>query len=903
MTNPPNPLSRATSALLALSIILASSPAPRAWGAVAKVAVGPGCGPMSLNVGVLNAAPSLGSSARTGLESGSLDLPLSHPASAPHAAPPAAAAGTAGSGVIQTIQRAAGEISAIASGDGKDAFTSGVSEIAQQMFDGGGEKGASSQGPSDAQGAGAAGGADDGGRDAYPTKNVAVLPAPEVLFPHAQPGFSVRIPKNTPFEDAVKRASRGDGYILLATADETGGFFPVATLARITKTEDKGRHIEVSMSFPSEARILDHEGDPADGAATASVEYPVVAVGDVAGMKKSLETAIALTKGSRSAEVNKALREALTEQRFDKAAYLLASQVPNLDKDHRFINQDVRRSILEAPSVEAKLALVVQALSAGTVKDDGTMEEESELDALRKRIDDSDLSPEAKKAALAEFNKVKRAGEKGGADTEVSRNYIDVLLSLPWTKRSEDRFDLAEAAKILNRDHSWMERVKNRILEYLAVRKRTNSLKGSILCFVGPPGVGKTSIAQAIAEAMGRRFVQIALGGVTDVAEIRGHRRAYVGAAMGTVMQKMREAGTVNPVMLLDEIEKLDKGSQGDPRAALLELLDPAQNHKFRDNYLDVSYDMSQVLFITTANDLSAIPEPLRNRMEIIEFSSYINEEKIAIAKNHIPRILGEHGLSAKDASFTDGALRRIIEDYTSDAGARTLLQKLREVARKVVVALERDLAPSPGEIAEAQIKGYLGDPETVANRPDPNGVGMATGLAVSGYGGAAFNVEVLVNKGGGEIVILHKMKEMMQDSARITKELLESLAPEIGLGPDPFAGKKVVINIPSSEDNNGPSGGVTMAAAIVSRLSGRAVKQGVAMTGEITLNGKVKPIGGLREKILAAHRMGYTTVLYPAANQKDIKEIPEPVRAGMSLIPVETLEQVLKEALEPAAQ
>jgi ATP-dependent Lon protease len=527
--------------------------------------------------------------------------------------------------------------------------------------------------------------------------------------------------------------------------------------------------------------------------------------------------------------------------------------------------------------------------------------------ALRERIMAAGMSDEAMGVALEELRKVERTS-KMLPEYSNRIDYIEWLLSLPWNVRTTDRIDLDEARRIMDEDHSGLEQVKERIIEYLAVRRRTGTLKGPILCFVGPPGVGKTSIAEDIARTLGRKFVRLSLGGVTDEAEIRGHRRTYTGSLPGAVMTKMKLAGSKNPVFLLDEVDKLgDSSNHGSPKAALLELLDPEQNNTFRDRYLDVGFDMSEVLFIVTANDLAGIPGPLRDRLEIIEYSSYTLAQKIEIARNHlIPDKQKENGLAQQSIAVTDGAIAKIVEGYTAEAGVRGLGKRFGALMRKLAARIEMGGDAGPRTVDAAQVEEILGVPPFELSRTVDNGDGVASGLYVSGLGGGVVNVIVRTPDGKGQIILREMMGKMMRDSAKNVMSYMKDVKvlESLGLPQDKFRHLDVDITFtPAIEDINGPSAGVVMAVALASRLTGRAVRSGVAMTGEITPDGRVLPIGGLKEKVLAAHRKGYKKVLFPAANRKDAADIPAEILGEIEIVAIETMNEAFTLALEPAAK
>jgi endopeptidase La len=531
--------------------------------------------------------------------------------------------------------------------------------------------------------------------------------------------------------------------------------------------------------------------------------------------------------------------------------------------------------------------------------------EGNELAELRKRIEDAKLPEAILASAMREVDRLARMGATS-PEYQMLRTYIDWLLDVPWAVTTEDRLDPVEARKVLDEDHYDLDKVKERIVEYLAVRKLKGDMKGPILCFVGPPGVGKTSLGQSIARAMSRKFVRISLGGVRDEAEIRGHRRTYIGSIPGRIVQALKQAGSMNPVFMLDEIDKVSVGYQGDPAAALLEVLDPAQNHTFRDHYLEVPVDLSKVLFIATSNQLGTIHPALLDRMEIISLTGYTEEEKVNIARKYLlPRQMSEHGLPDDVLELTDSALGVIISEYTREAGVRNLERQLGTISRKVAARIATMPAGAPAAektvIDGAQVDDYLGPArfkKEVAFRTSRPGV--ATGLAWTETGGDVLFIEATLLPGGNQNIILTgQLGNVMQESARAAVSHLRARAGELGISPEFLAKHDLHVHVPAGAiPKDGPSAGVTIATAILSAARNRAVRRDVAMTGEITLSGLVLPIGGIREKALAARRYGIKTVILPALNEPDLEELPEEVRRDMTFVPVETLDQVIEVAL-----
>jgi ATP-dependent Lon protease len=487
-------------------------------------------------------------------------------------------------------------------------------------------------------------------------------------------------------------------------------------------------------------------------------------------------------------------------------------------------------------------------------------------------------------------------------EATVIRTYLDWLIALPWQNQTVDNLDLEHAKKILDEDHFGLEKIKERIVEYLAVRRKTESMKGPILCFVGPPGCGKTSLGKSIARCMGRKFVRISLGGVRDEAEIRGHRRTYIGALPGRIIQSMRKAGVNNPVFLLDEIDKLGTDFRGDPASALLEVLDPEQNHMFSDHYLEVEFDLSKVLFITTANTEFTIPPPLLDRMEVIHLPGYTSWEKLQIAKHFlIPRQLQQHGLKPEEIKISDNAIIKIIKEYTREAGVRNLEREIASICRKVTrKTLEEKNVKLPFRIGVNNVSDYLGPEKyTSFTRAKEPAVGVATGMAWTEYGGDILFTEVVIMKGKGKLILTGQLGSVMKESAQAAMSFIRANAEKIGASSD-FAEKyDVHIHVPEGAiPKDGPSAGITIVTALVSALTGRKVRCDIAMTGEITLQGKILKIGGLKSKILAAHRADISTIIIPRENEKDLEDIPEKIRKELKIILVDNIMDVLNIAL-----
>ena len=529
-------------------------------------------------------------------------------------------------------------------------------------------------------------------------------------------------------------------------------------------------------------------------------------------------------------------------------------------------------------------------------------EQQAEINELRAQIEEAALPEEADKQARRELDRLAKL-PPAAAEYGVIRTYLEWILSLPWNETTEDDLDLKAARRILDEDHYDLEKVKERIVEHLAVQKLTNKLSGPILCFVGPPGVGKTSLGQSIARALGRKFVRVSVGGVRDEAEIRGHRRTYIGAMPGTVVRALRDAGTRNPVFMIDEIDKMGSDWRGDPSSAMLEVLDPAQNSSFRDHYLDLPFDLSQVLFVTTANQLETIPPPLRDRMEIIPVAGYTEDEKVGIARRYlVPKQLEAHGLEGKRVAFTEKALRLLVREYTREAGVRNLDRELAALCRKAA----REIAEGKrkgARVDEARVRAWLGKRRFSAEaRKRTSDPGVATGLAVTPVGGDVLFVEATAMPGSGKLTITGQIGDVMRESAQAALSWVRGHAATLGLESDWFAERDVHIHVPAGAvPKDGPSAGTAMATALASLAMGVPVSEEVAMTGEITLTGQVLPIGGVKEKTLAAERAGVGTVILPKENEPDLDELPEDVRKATRFVLADTIDDVL-EAAFPAA-
>jgi ATP-dependent Lon protease len=587
------------------------------------------------------------------------------------------------------------------------------------------------------------------------------------------------------------------------------------------------------------------------------------------------------------------------QERLTKIAAILEAEVDKLQVDKR-IQGRVKKQ-MERAQKEYYLNEKMKAIQKELGRKDDRV---NEIEELRKKIETARMSKDAEEKALQELKRLE-AMPPMSAEATVSRNYLDWLIAVPWQKKTRERKDLLAAEKILNDDHYGLEKIKERIVEFLAVRQLVNNPKGPILCFVGPPGVGKTSLAKSIARATNRKFVRLSLGGVRDEAEVRGHRRTYIGAFPGQIIQMMKKAGTRNPVFLLDEVDKMSMDFRGDPSAALLEVLDPEQNHSFTDHYLDVEFDLSAVFFIATANVLHTIPQALQDRLEVLRLPGYTEREKVEIAKRHlVPKQTESHGLESRNISFTDDALTETVRRYTREAGVRNMEREISTVFRKVARKVVLEGKEYSAEITADGLGDYLGVPRFRASRQEErNEIGTATGLAWTEVGGEILPIEVTLMPGKGGLKLTGKLGDVMQESAHAALSFVRSRAVELGLDKDFNRRLDVHIHVPEGAiPKDGPSAGITMATALVSALTKIAVRRDVAMTGEITLRGKVLPIGGVKEKLLAAHRIGVTTIILPRENEKDLADVPKNVLEVLHVELVGHIDEVLKIALVPPA-
>jgi len=753
-----------------------------------------------------------------------------------------------------------------------------------------------------------------------------------VLFPQTLQPLAVNRPVSL---ESVNRALTADRLILLVlqdddsdepTAENLKRVGTVGVIRQMAKAPTGGVNIIVEGLARVRADVFTRSGNTLRAQITPlpdKSEKTIEVEAHVRRIQELIEKALSITTG-----MSEELRDVVVHIEDPvRLAYVLATLIDMkpLDKQELLEENDVLKKLQavataltrEVSLLELKGKIESQAQQEMTdaqrqyylrqqmkaIQQELGEGEGNELQDLRKRVEDAHLPESMAAIALREVERLERM-PAASPEYQMLRTYIDWLLDVPWATTTEDRLDPVEARKVLDEDHYDLDKVKERIVEYLAVRKLKGDMKGPILCFVGPPGVGKTSLGQSIARAMARKFVRISLGGVRDEAEIRGHRRTYIGSIPGRIVQALKQSGAMNPVFMLDEIDKVAAGFQGDPAAALLEVLDPAQNHSFRDHYLEVPVDLSKVLFIATANQLGTVHPALLDRMEIIQLSGYSEEEKLHIARKYLlPRQMGEHGLPPGSMEITDAALRLVISEYTREAGVRNLERQLGAIARKVAakLAMGSPVEPSTTVVDRDQVDDYLGPARfkrEMAFRTSRPGV--ATGLAWTEAGGDVLFIEATLLPGGNQNIILTgQLGNVMQESARAALSHIRANAGELGVSPDFLAKHDLHVHVPAGAiPKDGPSAGVTMATAILSAARNTPVRQDVAMTGEITLSGLVLPVGGIREKSLAARRAGIKTVILPALNEPDLAELAEEIRRDMTFVPVETLEQVIKIAL-----
>ncbi|MBK9156130.1 MAG: endopeptidase La [Chloracidobacterium sp.] len=756
-----------------------------------------------------------------------------------------------------------------------------------------------------------------------------------VIFPYTKVAFKIGRPSSV---RALEEAMAGERDIFLATqhdatVDEPKAdqIFRVGTLGRILQAQrqDNGQiKVVVEGRDRGESTKVEQDADGMFHAFVRRVESIDESGFRTDGLLQRIHTLVE--------QFLRVSPDAYTDALHASLRGISAAQISDAMSSHLRISVDEKQELLETFSVQERLQKLTEILEAeiekrqldrtihsrtkkqmdkhqreyylneqikAIHKELGRKDDKAELDDLKKKIEEAGMSEEAKDKALQEFSRLE-AMPPMSAESTVSRTYLDWLINVPWKERSEEIEDLAEAERTLNADHHGLEKIKERILEFLAVRQLVKNPKGTILCFVGAPGVGKTSLGRSIARATGRKFVRLALGGVHDEAEIRGHRRTYIGALPGQIVQLMKRAGTINPVILLDEVDKLGRDFRGDPSSALLEVLDPEQNNTFRDHYLDVDYDLSNVFFIATANVLHTIPPPLQDRLEILQLSGYTEKEKLEIAKRHlIAKSAENNGIDSEKAKFTDDGILEIIRHYTREAGVRNLEREigscLRKIARKYVVSETKD--DFRMVIDSEKVKELLGTirfrKQDIARKSE---IGLVNGLAWTEVGGDVLQVEATLVEGKGEVTLTGKLGEVMQESARAALTCVRSRAGMLNIDPKEFKEKDLHIHVPEGAiPKDGPSAGITIATAMVSALSRIPAHHGVAMTGEITLRGKILPIGGVKEKLLAAHRFGLRTLILSKENEKDLVDIPDEVREDLTIHLVDTIDEVLALALD----
>ncbi len=757
-----------------------------------------------------------------------------------------------------------------------------------------------------------------------------------VIFPYTKVAFKIGRPSSV---KALEEAMTGERDIFLATQHDAtidepqaDQIYPVGTLGRILQAQrQENGQIKVVVEGRERGQSVRVEQD-SEGMFFAHVRK--IQSTDESGFRTDglLQKIHTLVE-----QFLRVSPDAYTDALHASLRGISAAQIADAMSSHLRIGVEEKQELLETFSVSERLQKLIDILEAeiekrqldrtihsrtkkqmdkhqreyylneqikAIHKELGRKDEKAELEDLKKKIEDAGMTEEARDKALQEFARLE-AMPPMSAESTVSRTYLDWLINVPWQTRSDEIDDLIQAEKTLNEDHYGLEKIKERILEFLAVRQLVNNPKGTILCFVGAPGVGKTSLGKSIANATGRKFMRLALGGVHDEAEIRGHRRTYIGALPGQIVQLMKRAGTVNPVILLDEVDKLGRDFRGDPSAALLEVLDPEQNNTFRDHYLDVDYDLSNVFFIATANVLHTIPPALQDRLEILNLSGYTEREKLEIAKRHlISKQCENTGIDPEKVKFTDDGILETIRHYTREAGVRNLEREigscLRKIARKYVVSDTKD--DFKVVIDAEKVRELLGTirfrKQDIARKSE---IGLVNGLAWTEVGGDVLQVEATLVAGKGEVTLTGKLGEVMQESARAALTCVRSRAEELGINPNDFREKDLHIHVPEGAiPKDGPSAGITIATAMVSALTRTKARHDVAMTGEITLRGKVLPIGGVKEKLLAAHRFGLKTLILSKENEKDLADVPEEVREDLTIHTVDTVDEVLRYALEP---
>jgi ATP-dependent Lon protease len=763
------------------------------------------------------------------------------------------------------------------------------------------------------------------------THALPVLPLRDiVVFPHMIVPLFVGREKSI---KALEEVMRTDGHIMLSTQLNAGEDDPepdaiyklgtIASVLQLLKLPDGtvkvlvegatrgriGKYHRKADFYAAEVEVL--ADDPGTKVEVEALARSVVSefesyvklnkkvspevVSAISGIEDfgKLADSVAAQLAVKIADKQATLEIASVPKRLEKVLGLMESEISVLQVEKR-IRTRVKRQ-MEKTQREYYLNEQMKAIQ----KELGDGEEKDEIGELEDKIKRTKLSKEARDKAMHELKKLRQMSPMS-AEATVVRNYLDWMISLPWGKKSKVKKDLNLAQETLDADHYGLEKVKDRIVEYLAVQQRANKLSGPILCLVGPPGVGKTSLGKSIAKATGREFVRMSLGGVRDEAEIRGHRRTYIGSMPGKIIQSLKKAKTSNPLFLLDEIDKMGQDFRGDPSSALLEVLDPEQNTTFNDHYLEVDYDLSNIMFVTTANTLN-IPAPLMDRMEIIRLAGYTEEEKLEIAKQHLlDEALKKHGLDTKEFQITDEALLQLIRRYTRESGVRNLTREVQNLARKAVKELVLSKAKKKVKVDIKVLEEYLGPPKyRYGEAESEDQVGVVTGLAWTEVGGELLTIEGVMMPGKGKMTVTGNLKEVMKESISAAATYVRSRCIDFGIKPPMFDTKEIHIHVPEgATPKDGPSAGIGMATAITSIMTGIPVRRDIAMTGEVTLRGRVLPIGGLKEKLLAALRGGIKKVLIPEDNVKDLTELPDSVKNGLEIVPVSRMDDVLKHAL-----
>lgn len=668
----------------------------------------------------------------------------------------------------------------------------------------------------------------------------------------------------------------------------------IGKIEKIVESED----IEISLEIEALMRTVKEFVDKSLALGKSFLPDIIVLIENIEEPGR-LADLVASNLGLKADQAQELLEEKDPLKRLKKISDILSREVELLLVQQK-IQSDVKGEI-DKTQREYFLREQLKAIQ----KELGEIDEKTEeIMDLREKIEKAKMPEKTEKEAIKQINRLEKM-HTDSAEAGTIRTYVDWLIELPWSKSTKDKLDIKRAKKILDEDHYDLEKVKERILEYLGVRKLKDKMKGPILCFVGPPGVGKTSLGKSIARALGREFYRMSLGGMRDEAEIRGHRRTYVGAMPGRVIQGIKTSGNNNPVFMLDEVDKIGMDFRGDPASALLEVLDPEQNFAFVDHYLGVPFDLSNVMFITTANQMDPIPSPLRDRMEVLYLSGYTAEEKVGIAKNYlIPKQFEEHGLTDKNIKINDNALLKVVTSYTLEAGVRNLEREIAHLCRKVA----RKIAEGKIKkyvISDKSLSKYLGVPKFLPEEEiKKDEVGLATGLAWTEAGGDIIYIEATIMKGKGGLTLTGQLGDVMQESAHAARSYIRSKAKSLGVSTSMFLNNDIHIHVPAGAiPKDGPSAGITLATALASVFSGKAVRKSIAMTGEVTLLGNVLPIGGLKEKTLAAKRMGIHKVIIPKRNEKDLEDIPKYIKKDMQFIPVETMDEVLKHALKPKSK